>query len=412
MAAPAPRVVFLNRFYWPDLAATAQMLTDLAEDLAAQGWCVTVVTSDSAYDGGDLALPAHEQRNGVHIHRTHGTRFGRHGLAGRLLDYLSYVTGAFVRVLRLEPQDAVIGMSDPPFIVAIAMLAARLRGWKSVYWVQDLFPQVAAGLGVLRPGGATYRVADRIARWLNGHVDLTVALGPRMAERLIAAGSRPEKVTFVHNWADASSIHPVLPEANPFVAEHGLKGRFVVLYSGNAGRAHRFEGVMEAARQLRDDPGVIFLFIGGGKRTAELKREAAESGLGNVRFLAYLPREKLAASLSAASLSLVTEDSAMVGLLVPSKTYGILASGRPIAFMGSPDSDVSSLVRASDSGFVLDSSDGAGLRALIDRLRADPALSARLGANARRAAETLYDRQVATRNWARSVRQRLWPGGV
>lgn len=406
------RVVLLNRFYWPDVAATAQMLTDLAEDLAVQGWVVTVVTSNSSYEGAGDALPALEWRNGVRIFRTHGTKFGRHKLFGRLSDYLSYMAGAFFQLVRLERQDVVVGMSDPPFIVGVAMLAARFRGWRSVYWVQDLFPQIAGELGVLTPGSVAYRFADGVARWLNRRVDLVVSLGPRMAEQMVVAGAPCERVTFVHNWADAGAINPVPSSDNPFVHAQGLEGKFVVLYSGNAGRPHRFDGVMEAARHLRDDPDVVFLFIGGGKRTPDLQREASESGLSNVRFLGYLPREELAFSLSAATIALVTEDPSMVGLLVPSKTYGILASGRPIVFMGAADSDVATVVRETGSGFVLAPDDGAGLRALIDRLRADPALAAQLGANARRAAETLYDRQVATRNWARSVRQRLWPGVI
>lgn len=409
MPSSGPRIVLLNRFYWPDVAATAQMLTDLAEDLAADGWRVTVVTSDSAYDGRGAALPAEEERNGVRIVRVSGTGFGRHGTMGRLSDYLSYLLGTGWRLMRLPKQDVVVGMSDPPFIMGLAVLAGTLRGWKRVYWVQDLFPQIAGALGVLAPRGMIYRLADRAARWLNARADLVIALGPRMAERLAAAGAPAERVTYVHNWADAHAIRPVPPAENPFVARHGLAGKFVVLYSGNAGRAHRFDGVMAAARLLRHDDGVVFLFIGGGKRTAELRAEAEEAGLGNVRFLDYLPREELAWSLSAASVSLVTEDPSVAGLLVPSKTYGILASGRPLIFMGAEDSDVAAVVRESGCGLVLAPDDGAGLRDAIDALRGDGARLARLGESARSGASTRYDRQLATRRWAAAVRDRFWP---
>ena len=401
-------IVFLNRFYWPDIAATAQMLTDLAEDLAARGWTVTVIASSTPYEGQNVSMLSHEWRNGVEIYRTKGTRFGRHTLPGRLADYASYVAAAFLRLLRLPAPDLIVGLSDPPFIALVAVLAARLRRRRSVYWVQDLFPQIAGELGVMRPRSLAYRLAARLARWLNGHADLVVALGPRMAERMVAEGARPDRVAFVHNWADATAIHPVAPDDNPFIREHGLTGKFVVLYSGNAGRAHRFDGVMQAARLLRDDPDVVFLFIGGGKRTPELQREALAEGLGNVRFLGYLPREALAWSLSAADLSLVTEDPAMAGLLVPSKSYGILASGRPMVFMGAESSDVAALVRETGSGFVLAPDDGEGLRATIDRLRADPALRRRLGERAREQMVASFDRTIATAHWARTVEERLW----
>jgi colanic acid biosynthesis glycosyl transferase WcaI len=402
MAGPRS-IVFLNRFYWPDVAATGQMLADLAEDLAASGWGVTVVTSAALYEGKGDALPRAEQHRGVHIVRVAGTRFGRHRLLGRLADYASYMAGALRHLLRLPRPDVVVAMSDPPFIVAVALLAARLRGARAVYWVQDLFPQIAAKLGVMREASLSYRAARALARWIHARCDLVIGLGPQMARALVSAGAPPGRTTFVHNWADAEAVRPLPPERNEFLRQHGLAERFVVLYSGNAGRAHPFEAVMHAARALRDDPTVCFVFIGGGKKLPELRALAQADGLANVRFLDYLPRERLSESLSAASVSLVTEDPDVVGLLVPSKTYGILASGRPLLFVGSAESDVAAVVRDADCGVVIAPDDREGLVAAIRGLRADPVTRARLGANARRAAEERYARRHATAHWARVV---------
>lgn len=395
-----PSIVFLNRFYWPDVAATGQMLTDLAEDLTALGWDVTVVTSAGDYRGNAGRLPRDETRAGVRIVRITGTRFGRHRLAGRLLDYVSYLGGAMVRVLRLGRRDVVVAMSDPPFLSVVAVVAARLTWASSVYWAQDLFPQIAAKLGVMSELSLAYRVSDRLARWLNRRFDLVIALGPRMAQALISAGTRAERTVWVHNWADASAIRPMEPVENPFLREHGLEGRFVVLYSGNAGRAHPFDAILYAARALRDDCETVFMFIGSGKRFPELRAAAEREGLPNVRFLDYLPRERLAFSLSAASVSLVTEDPEVEGLLVPSKTYGILASGRPLFFVGSPDSDVARIVAEADCGVIVSPEDGSGLVRALVSLRGDPSRLAAMGTNARRAAEANYDRRRATERWA------------
>lgn len=396
----APSAVFLNRFYWPDVAATGQMLTDLAEDLVALGWDVTVVTSTGDYGGGHTALAREETRAGVRILRVRGTRFGRHRMLGRLLDYVSYLSGAMLRVLQLGRRDIVVAMSDPPFSSAVAVIAARLTGARAVYWVQDLFPQIAAKLGVMKERSLVYRVSDRVARALNRRCDLVIALGPRMAEALVAAGARADRTRWVHNWADASAIRPVGTRDNPFVRRHDLAGKFVVLYSGNAGRAHPFDAVLYAARALSADHETIFMFIGGGKRFPELRAIAEREKLRNVRFLDYLPRDQLSFSLSAASVSLVTEDPQVEGLLVPSKTYGILASGRPLLFVGSPNSDVARIVGESDCGVVVLPEDGEGLVRAIAGLRADSVRMAEMGANARTAAEMMYDRRRATERWA------------
>lgn len=396
-------IVFLNRFYWPDISATAQMLTDLAEELAARGWAVTVVASNAAYDRQSVELPKEERHKGVHIVRVRGTRLGRHRLATRMFDYGSYYVGALFRTLRLKKQDVVAAMSDPPFILAVALAAAKLRGARSVYWVQDLFPQIASKLGVLDARRPVYRIAERIAHWLHARCDLVITLGPRMAEMLVQTSARPERTTFVHNWADAVAIRSIPTDENGFVAENGLRDKFVVLYSGNAGRAHTFEAVLHAARAFRDNAQIVFLFVGGGARIPELKAAAASEGLANVRFLDYVPRRRLAESLSAASVSLVTENPDVVGLLVPSKAYGILASGRPLVFVGSDDSDVARVVRDADCGVVISPDDGAALVRCIERLVGDHREVARLGANARRAAEQCYDKLHAVQQWQAAV---------
>ncbi|HEX7242616.1 MAG TPA: glycosyltransferase family 4 protein [Longimicrobiaceae bacterium] len=398
-----PSVLFLNRFYWPDVAATGQMLTDLAEAVAAAGWEVTVVASRIGYaaDGGDL--PREETRNGVRILRVDTTRFGRDRLVGRMGDYLSYLAGASLRLLRLPRPDLVVAMSDPPFLLLPALAAGKVRGFRTVYWLQDLYPHLAARLGVLREAGLPYRALDALARRLHRASDLVVALGPRMAERVVASGGRPERTVWVHNWADEEAIRPVSAEDNPFLREHGLEGRFVVLYSGNAGRGHTFDAVLEAARRLRDDPGVAFVFIGGGKRLPEIRAAAERGGLANVRFLDYLPRERLHLSLSAASVSLVTEEPSVAGLLVPSKTYGILASGRPLLFVGSEESDVAAVVRETGCGFVVAPDDADGVVAAVRRLRDRPEEAAEMGRRAREAAERVYDRRGAARRWMRAV---------
>jgi colanic acid biosynthesis glycosyl transferase WcaI len=398
-----PSAVFLNRFYWPDVAATGQMLTDLAEDLAGLGWRVTVITSSGDYRGQQGALPSEEWRNGVRILRSGRARFGRHSVAGRLLDYLSYLTGTFLRLLRVERQDYFVAMSDPPFIALLALFATRIRGGRAVYWVQDLFPEIAFELGVLRPGSMAGKVARSVARWMHRRMDMVVVLGPRMAQSLVAAGAPRERTVVVHNWADATSIVPIAPDHNRFVTEHGLQGKFVILYSGNAGKSHPFEAVMEAARRLGNERDIEFVFVGGGARWPELKRIAEQGSLRGVRFVDYVKREELAFSLSAASVSLVTEDPRVVGLLVPSKTYGILASGRPLLFVGAPDSDVAELVRTTDCGRVVSPGDAAGLVREILALRNDAAERERLGSNARRAAENVYDRRHATARWAALV---------
>jgi glycosyltransferase involved in cell wall biosynthesis len=396
-------VVLLNRFYWPDVGATSQMLTDLAEDLASNGWTVTVVTSRSQYDGGRIARPTRETRNGVTIVRVRGTSLGRHTAAGRLSDAVTYMAGAMWTLLRISRPAVIVSMTDPPLLVSVAAVAAKLRRARMVHWVQDLYPQIAAGLGAIRSDGLVFRATDFVARRAHAACDLVVTLGPRMREASLAAGSAADRTRVIHNWADARAIAPLDERENEFLGEHQLAGKFVVLYSGNAGRAHTFDAVLGAMRRLRDDPGIVFVFVGGGGQWGVLRGLVEREALPNARFMGYVPRERLSHSLSAASLSLVTESPNAEGFLVPSKVYGILASGRPVVFVGSPTSDVARIVRGGECGFVVAPDDPGALVDVIMRLRHSHGLRSALGRRARQAAEEVYDRRIATSAWSREL---------
>lgn len=392
-------VIFLNRFYWPDVAATGQMLTDLAEDLARTGWDVRVITSNSYY-AVTGTLPRRETHAGVRITRVADTHFGRATMLGRLLDYTSYVVGAMIAIAGAPRGSIFVGLTDPPLIALIALLGARVKRGRTVYWVQDLFPDVAISLGTFREGGLVARTARWIARFVEVHCDLLIALGPAMKRRLEQRGVRGDRVQVIHNWADSSSIHPVERTANPFVAEHGLADRFIVLYSGNAGRAHTFDAVIEAMRALSADDRFAFVFIGGGHRMPELREAARRHALMNVQFLDYVPRAQLAYSLSAASVSLVTEDPRVIGQLVPSKTYAILASGRPIVFVGGAASDVATIINESRSGLAVAPDRPSEVVDALLALHDDHDLHNAMSRRARHAAESVFDRSIATRTWS------------
>lgn len=188
-----------------------------------------------------------------------------------------------------------------------------------------------------------------------------------MRERLVEErGLPPDKVSVVPNWPP-SVVEPVSRSENAFRAEHGLEDRFVVMYSDNVGHAHAFDAVLDAAEQLQDErPGVCILFVGDGPRKSDLQRQTARRGRDSVRFLPFQPYERLDESLSAADLHLVTMQSELEGLVVPSKLYGALGAGRPVLFLGPSGSEAARVVKTADCGTVCSNPTGD---ALADTIR-------------------------------------------
>lgn len=395
------RIIFLNRFFFPDYSATSQMVSDLAFHLAACGHDVHVIASQQRYDNPHAGLPNEEQIYGVHVHRIAATRFGRGQLAGRAVDYLSYLISSHAQVLKLaRPGDVVIAKTDPPLLSISAMHATSRKGAHLVNWLQDLYPEAALALGVpfvRGPVGQGLKaLRDRSLR----HAIANIAVGERMAMRVRALGVPTDHITVIANWSDDETLVPIAAADNPLRREWQLTTKFVIGYSGNLGRAHEFDTVLRAAEQLRDHPDVVFLFIGGGRSFDELAQCVNERKLARIfRFMPYQDREQLKYSLGVPDVHLLSLRPEVEGLIVPSKFYGIAAAGRPVLAVITSDGEFAPLIKRHGCGIVVEPGDSRGLAQAVIGLASDPLRCAAMGAQARRMLDTHFSRRRAFERW-------------
>jgi colanic acid biosynthesis glycosyl transferase WcaI len=192
-------------------------------------------------------------------------------------------------------------------------------------------------------------------------------------------------VTVIHNWADCRAMAPG-PRDNPFARQHGLVDRFVVLHAGNIGLSQDLEIVLHAAEQLRDRPDVVFVFVGDGAKKKDLQDIAARRDLRNVMFLPFQSRETMDHSYATADICFVSLKRGLAGVIVPSKIYNVLASGRPCIAAVEQDSEVADIINRHDCGFVIAPGDASALRARTLDLSADRQRAVAMGARARCAA--------------------------
>ena len=388
------RLLFINRFFHPDQSATAQMLTDLAEGLAVSGTAVTVLTGRLGYLGGETAVPSEEQYKGVTVRRVWSTRFGRQSALGRLFDYLSFYLSSVWAAVQTRDVDCVVVLSDPPILSVQAVLLGRLKGWKTVCWLQDVFPEIAVRAGTLREG-LRARLLRWAANWSLRSSDRVIVVGRCMERCLLAFGLQRDRVVLISNWADGDHLTPVAPEDNWFRKQHGLEGQIVVMYSGNLGVVHETEALIPLIHYLRGMREVCFLFVGEGQGKTRLQNWASQEKLESVRFLRYQNKEHLRYSLSAGDIHLVTLRSKMEGLSVPSKVYGIMAVGRPVVFIGPDGSEVASLVRESGCGEVFSPQESEKAALAILHLVQDYRRRENLGSAGRRYFESFLDKRCA-----------------
>ncbi|WHZ21594.1 MAG: Glycosyltransferase [Nitrospira sp.] len=394
------KIVFVNRFFYPDHSATSQMLTDLAFHLSKSGASIChVITSRQAYDKPGTVLASSENVGNVHVNRVWTTRFGRHNLLGRSLDYLTfYLSAGWHLLIKLNTGDVVIAKTDPPLISVVAAIAAKLRGATLVNWIQDLFPEVADVLGV-GGRGTTVAILRRLRNWSLKIAPKNVAIGEGMASRLLEDGVPSERIRVIHNWADGQAIQPVDREKNDLRCEWNLGDKFVVGYSGNFGRAHEFGTILSAAEILKDLSHIVFLFIGAGAQLEWMHHNVENKRLRNVMFRPYQPRERLAMSLSVPDVHVISLLPSLEGLIVPSKFYGIAAAGRAILYIGDKEGEIPQLIRRAHCGISVEVHDAQEAAAAIDRLARDPTVCSRLGLQARILFDQRFEKSYAERAW-------------
>ena len=364
-----------------------------------------VVTSRQIYDDATASLLRQESLQGVIVHRLWSARFGRGRLLGRALDYLTFYIAAAHRLWRLtEKGDLLVAKTDPPLISVVAAWVAKRRRAKMVNWLQDLFPEIAAALGIWAAKGPLYTVLKRARNWSLMVSSSNIVLGELMARRIANQGVHPERIRVISNWADGELIYPIDPEINSLRKIWGLDGKFVVGYSGNLGRAHEFDTILNAAEVLRYQERLVFLVIGGGARLQALTEEVQRRNLANFVFKPYQKREQLAESLSVSDMHLISLKPELEGLIVPSKFYGIAAAGRCCVFIGDPEGEIAKVLSQEGMGFSIASGDSQSLAGCITRMMRDHAQLHEMGQKSREIFESRYSKNRAIDAWASLIR--------
>jgi glycosyltransferase involved in cell wall biosynthesis len=314
-------------------------------------------------------------------------------------DYATFLASATLSVLVGRRADVTVCLSTPPLVAVLGRLA-RLLDSRFVYKVEDLYPDVAVRLGAVRRGSLGERFFAALSAQLLRSADAVVALDEAMARELHLRGAR--RVEVIPNWADGEAIRPEPSAGDAIRREQGLKGRFVVLYSGNLGLAHRFDAVCETARSLAKTlSDVFFLFVGAGPRLEEV--ETGVRGLPNVRLLPYQPRERLGELYNAADIHLVTLRDEVAGLLVPSKYPAALAAGKPVLQVGGRGADLWQEIQDEDVGWVCEHR-AEEVMGAIHLATSDADSVRQKGERARDLFERKYTRSACTEAWYRLLR--------
>jgi putative colanic acid biosynthesis glycosyltransferase WcaI len=391
------KVLLLNLYYPPDTSATAKMAAAFIEPMA-QKHSVTIICGRPSYDPTERRswrVWQTETQNGIRIVRVGSTDYPRTQMGRRIFNYLSYVALSVPRAL-FTSCDVVLAMTDPPFEGIVGAFVAMLKGKPFVYNIRDMYPDMAVGGSIVKPG-LMARVWEKLHRWALRRATRVIVLGEDMKARIAAKGVSSDRIDIVRDGVEESATPVTKTEFDPEVIKSIRNGfHFVLVHAGNLGFYGAWETLITAARELEHD-GVGLVFVGDGAQRSRLQELA--TGTPNVRFLPFFPSSKIASVLAAADGHVITIKRGLEGVVVPSKMYGILAAGRPIVAVAPKETDAATLSERENFGCSADPDRPDEVVAAVRALLSDPQRVATMGAAARTAAPR-YARQAEVQKFA------------
>ena len=398
------RILVVNQYFPPDRSATAQLLAQLCEDLSLHHE-VTVVAGRPSYGSCDphrsRGLISEEQLGRVRVLRTWSTTFHRGEMPGRIANYSTYLATALGGALRAERPDVVLVMTDPPLIGVLGAALAAMRKIPFVYVNQDLFPEVLMALGTM-PRSRAVRGLAAVSLGVRRRASRLVAIGRDMERRLRSQGLDANRIEVIPNWADGETIWP-LDRPSTLREAQGWNGNFVVMHSGNVGLLQDLETFIEAADLLRRREDITFAIVGDGAMKPAYVRDVRMRGLRNLTFLPYQRSDVLADSLGAADLHFIGLRRGLAGCVVPSKTYGVLAAGKPYLAGIQEGTEPAMIADEFGCGVRVDPGDPPALANAIVELQDGPLEE--MGRYARKAFEERYDRPAAADAYRRLLEE-------
>lgn len=375
-----PKILFLNQVSGP-------LFRELAEDVADQLGSGELFTHRGYLPSG--FSPAR-------LEIVDAPAYDRRSLWRRLWSWTAYLCGALVHAVRSGREPCLFIVSNPPLLAWVGWWLNVVRGQRYVVLVYDVYPGLLENLGRIRRHG----VVAGLWRWMNrvtwARADVIFTIGEHMAVNvrgmLPAQGPGPA-VHVIPNWADGTFMRPRPKTENWFAQKLGLGDALCVLYSGNIGHTHDLGPLLEAARQLRDEPEIRFVIIGAGGRWAEIEAWVAREALTNVTLLPFQPEEHIPFTLAMADVGVVTLQAGVEGHSVPSKTYYLLAAGAALLAISRGRNELTEIVSRHGCGIAVPADDAAAVVAALQRFRREPEFLARCRLAARAAQEQFYARQ-------------------
>ena len=373
-------LLVITQFFPPDYAATGQLIQELAHNLGENNVQVNVFTGQPGYAFKQKLAPNKEVSKNLTIRRSRTVKIASSRIRAKALSGIIFTLRATLTLLKNgRKNDVALLTTAPPFLSMAGYIANLVLGLEYICLIYDLYPDAVVELGITSKDSLITKLWNKINALVWQRSKKIVVLSETMKQRIIKRHpSVANKISVIHNWADSDWIEPIQKQQNWFARQHGIDRKFTVLYSGNMGRCHDADTILETIKLLQNEL-VQFVFIGAGTKHETCRKTVEELKLKNCTFLPYQDKANLPFSLTACDVALVSIAPGLEGVVAPSKLYGIMAAGKAIAAICEPHSYLREIINDAECGASFDNKNSQGLADFIMNLAANPELPVEMG---------------------------------
>ena len=406
------RILLIGLNYAPEVVGIGPYTTELAEHLAARGDEVSVLTSFPYYPHWRID-PAYQHKRPILVEKINGVRVvrspillpgTRHKTFRRILFDSSLAVTSLMASSGIGAADVVICVSPPLQLAVTAWLIARPRHARLVLHLQDLVPDAALSISMMKEGRAV-RLARRLERFVYSRADRITVISQGFFDNLLGKGVPAEKLRLLPNWVEMTNFNGASDPA--MRATLGAQNsETLVVHAGNMGAKQGLETVVDAAAALANE-NIVVALVGDGSYRRELEARATQLGLTNLKFVPL--QDDFPATLAAADILVLAQRSRLVDSVAPSKLLGYMASGKPVVAAVNEQSEAARLIRDAQCGIVVPPEDPAALAAALRDLRLRPAYLNRLGETGPSYVIAHYEKTLILEQWSRLLGEYATP---
>ena len=406
------KLLVYAHYYYPDVASTGQILTELCEGMK-ETFDITVICVVPSYTG-KIEEKYKTQRiykeniNGINIVRVRVPEFQKSNKVSRIKNLLSYFFNSLIATLKIEKQDYIFTISQPPILGGIlGVLGKWIKGGKLIYNIQDFNPEQTMAVGYAKNKLLlnTVMMIDKFSCKQSNEV---IVVGRDMQETLRNRFNNkkvPEN-TFINNWIDEKEIYPLSenhPKIVAFKEKYNLQDKFIIMYSGNIGLYYDLENIIKVIGKFKGREDVIFAFVGDGTVKKEIESYATENKLNNVTFIPYQDKADLVYSLNSADIHWVVNAKGIKGVSVPSKLYGVMAAGKSVLGVLDEGSEARLIVDECNCGVCTEPSNYNEIYNKIEYILNNKEKVKSLGQNGRKYLEMNLTKEVSINKYKNTI---------